>query len=347
MNSLVNQAKLPATEELIHSTFEKCKSKKDVVDLTNDGSDKNSNNVKEKAQLKTSLFVKANMDGFPIGRKVNLDAHSCYETLAQTLEDMFCRPTATLVTSRSSIEEHDVMMETTGSSKLLDGSSEFVLTYEDKEGDWMLVGDVPWRMFLGSVKRLRIMRTSDANGLGSRFQEKNGRQTIINARSLRLRNLRCRSCLWEWRGFRVVEGDGYVKLLLCSGNEVIFKYDVVLSSCVYGCENPAVRVTVKDFLGGRGSPLRHRRTSGFFGSSKTKEWIEFEEDLRGSCEERMERALLSSWMVRVSATSQKMNTHQDPENRSAADRVAPLKLLGAGMPLPTLSTHPQPVNPDP
>lgn len=28
--------------------------------------------------------------------------------------------------------------------KLLDGSAEFVLTYEDKEGDWMLVGDVPW-----------------------------------------------------------------------------------------------------------------------------------------------------------------------------------------------------------
>lgn len=30
-------------------------------------------------------------------------------------------------------------------SKLLDETSEFVLTYEDKEGDWMLVGDVPWR----------------------------------------------------------------------------------------------------------------------------------------------------------------------------------------------------------
>lgn len=27
---------------------------------------------------------------------------------------------------------------------LVDGSSEYVLTYEDKEGDWMLVGDVPW-----------------------------------------------------------------------------------------------------------------------------------------------------------------------------------------------------------
>ena len=23
--------------------------------------------------------------------------------------------------------------------------SEFVLTYEDKDGDWMMVGDVPWR----------------------------------------------------------------------------------------------------------------------------------------------------------------------------------------------------------
>src|SRR5436189_251893 len=29
-------------------------------------------------------------------------------------------------------------------SKLLDGSSDFALTYEDKDGDWMLVGDVPW-----------------------------------------------------------------------------------------------------------------------------------------------------------------------------------------------------------
>lgn len=34
--------------------------------------------------------------------------------------------------------------QATQPSKLLDSSSEFVLTYEDKEGDWMLVGDVPW-----------------------------------------------------------------------------------------------------------------------------------------------------------------------------------------------------------
>ena len=28
---------------------------------------------------------------------------------------------------------------------LLSDESDFVLTYEDKDGDWMLVGDVPWR----------------------------------------------------------------------------------------------------------------------------------------------------------------------------------------------------------
>ena len=31
--------------------------------------------------------------------------------------------------------------------KLVDAASgtEYVPTYEDKDGDWMLVGDVPWR----------------------------------------------------------------------------------------------------------------------------------------------------------------------------------------------------------
>lgn len=81
---------------------------------------------------------------------------------------------------------------------MVDGSSGYVLAYQDKEGDWLLVGDVPWgcvifcsmhlpvllnsnlhpiivletdvlfsilrRLFLNTVKRLRIMRASAANG---------------------------------------------------------------------------------------------------------------------------------------------------------------------------------------
>ncbi|XP_047982328.1 auxin-responsive protein IAA13-like isoform X1 [Salvia hispanica] len=109
-------------------------------------------------------FVKVNMDGLPIGRKLDLNAHKTYQTLAKTLEEMFFSPSPH---SRGG-KEHTV--------KLLDGSSEFVLTYEDKEGDWMLVGDVPWGMFLNTVKRLRIMRTSEANGLAPKSQERNEKQ---------------------------------------------------------------------------------------------------------------------------------------------------------------------------
>lgn len=42
-----------------------------------------------------------------------------------------------------SAPEHKMMVDARR-LKLLDGLSDLVLTYEDKEGDWMLVGDVPW-----------------------------------------------------------------------------------------------------------------------------------------------------------------------------------------------------------
>ncbi|XP_065873622.1 auxin-responsive protein IAA11 [Euphorbia lathyris] len=166
MNSMANQAKSVATEEY-NSIVGKNKSHNTLVENANNGSNMKNNNSKGR----TSLFVKVNMDGIAIGRKVDLSAHGSYEKLAQTLEDMFLRPTPTISAIRSSAPA-----DITRCPKLLDGSSDFVLTYEDKDGDWMLVGDVPWGMFLGSVKRLRIMRTSEATGLAPRLQERDGRQ---------------------------------------------------------------------------------------------------------------------------------------------------------------------------
>uniref|UniRef100_M4E5Y3 Multifunctional fusion protein n=1 Tax=Brassica campestris TaxID=3711 RepID=M4E5Y3_BRACM len=128
MNSMVNQAKTLAMEDPI----------KNRTDAT----------------TKMRMFVKVTMDGIPIGRKIDLNAHRCYESLSNTLEDMFLKP------------KTDGHLEA-GLKILPDGSSGLVLTYEDKEGDWMLVGDVPWGMFIGSVKRLRIMKTSEATGTGS------------------------------------------------------------------------------------------------------------------------------------------------------------------------------------
>lgn len=42
------------------------------------------------------------------------------------------------------------MIDFMNESKLMDllNSSEYVPTYEDKDGDWMLVGDVPWEYVL-------------------------------------------------------------------------------------------------------------------------------------------------------------------------------------------------------
>ncbi|CAN6688699.1 unnamed protein product [Malus baccata var. baccata] len=164
MNSLVLQAKSSSTEGL-NSVNEKSECKTGAGKVNN-GGHKSNGNAKEIGQQRGSLFVKVNMDGIPIGRKVNLSAHGSYEALAQKLEDMF----------GPSTHGGQEMEGATRPSKLLDGSFEFALTYEDKDGDWMLVGDVPWEMFLGTVKRLRIMRTSEANGLAPLLQEKNVRQ---------------------------------------------------------------------------------------------------------------------------------------------------------------------------
>lgn len=67
--------------------------KNDVTKVNgNNSSSTTTKNNQEKGHGR-SFFVKVNMDGVPIGRKVDLNAHVSYETLAQALEDMFRTPT--------------------------------------------------------------------------------------------------------------------------------------------------------------------------------------------------------------------------------------------------------------
>ncbi|XP_020586965.1 auxin-induced protein 22D [Phalaenopsis equestris] len=97
------------------------------------------------------IYVKVSMDGAPYLRKIDLKVYRSYEELRKALEDMF-----------KCFTSGDFLPASVGGR----GSS-FAIAYEDKDGDWMLVGDVPWRMFISSCKRLRIMRGSEAKGLGS------------------------------------------------------------------------------------------------------------------------------------------------------------------------------------
>ena len=99
MNSLVNHAKSLATEEF-NSAGEKSRCTNTVSTKAGNGSDKKNGNYMEKGHIRNSLFVKVNMDGIRIGRKVDLGAYNGYEALACTLEDMFHGPT-TLVNSMS------------------------------------------------------------------------------------------------------------------------------------------------------------------------------------------------------------------------------------------------------
>lgn len=86
-----------------------------------------------------AIYVKVSMDGAPYLRKIDLKVYRGYKDLRENLEDMF---------------------------KCF-SLGEYVITYEDKDGDWMMVGDVPWEMFVSACKRLRIMKGSEARGLGS------------------------------------------------------------------------------------------------------------------------------------------------------------------------------------
>nr|XP_043613348.1 auxin-responsive protein IAA18-like [Erigeron canadensis] len=101
-----------------------------------------------------SLYVKINMDGVAIGRKVDLKAYDDYQMLSLAVDELF----KGLLTAQGDTTSSGTTNETMG---LLDGSGEYTLVYEDNEGDRILVGDVPWDMFISSAKRLRVLKTSE------------------------------------------------------------------------------------------------------------------------------------------------------------------------------------------
>ncbi|KAI4366519.1 hypothetical protein MLD38_022389 [Melastoma candidum] len=116
-----------------------------------------------------AVFLKVSMDGAPYLRKVDLRNYSAYQELSSSLEKMFsCFIIGQYGTNgaRGKEKQGDNMPK-----DAMDGT-DYVLTYEDKDGDWMLVGDVPWEMFLDTCRKLRIMKGSDAIGLAPRATDK-------------------------------------------------------------------------------------------------------------------------------------------------------------------------------
>lgn len=87
MNTLFNQAKTSNVEEADDKGVDGNQSNENSNKKTNHGNDKKKEAAtKERGQLG---FVKVNVDGLPIGRKVDLNAHKSYESLENSLKDMF------------------------------------------------------------------------------------------------------------------------------------------------------------------------------------------------------------------------------------------------------------------
>ncbi|XP_008785900.1 auxin-responsive protein IAA1-like [Phoenix dactylifera] len=104
-----------------------------------------------KNALRSCTYVKVAVDGAPYLRKVDLETYSGYHQLLIALQEMF---------SCFTIRDRRLV-------DLVKGT-DYIPTYEDKDGDWMLVGDVPWKMFVASCKRLRLMKSSEAVNIAPR-----------------------------------------------------------------------------------------------------------------------------------------------------------------------------------
>ncbi|KAL5558631.1 hypothetical protein UlMin_034842 [Ulmus minor] len=116
--------------------------------------------VGKSQESKNHMFVKINMEGVPIGRKVDLKAYDSYEKLSYAIDELFRGLLeAQRDYSGSKSEKTINTKETTDSFRATNG--EYTLVYEDNEGDRVLVGDVPWQMFVSTAKRLRVLKSSE------------------------------------------------------------------------------------------------------------------------------------------------------------------------------------------
>ncbi|KAM0910305.1 hypothetical protein ACQ4PT_014247 [Festuca glaucescens] len=110
-----------------------------------------------RAAAPPAKFVKVAVDGAPFLRKVDLQDYAGYDPLIRALQDKFC-------------SHFTIRRFANDETKLVDAvnGTEYVPTYEDKDGDWMLVGDVPWKMFVEACQRVRLMKNSEAVNLAPR-----------------------------------------------------------------------------------------------------------------------------------------------------------------------------------
>ncbi|KAK8980220.1 hypothetical protein V6N11_061434 [Hibiscus sabdariffa] len=105
------------------------------------------------------------MEGIPIGRKINLSAYNSYEELSLAIDELFSGLLAAQRDPSATQNESKIKELAKADAGSLAGSGEYTLIYEDDEGDRVLVGDVPWHMFVSTAKRLHVLKSSEISTL--------------------------------------------------------------------------------------------------------------------------------------------------------------------------------------
>jgi auxin-responsive protein IAA len=108
---------------------------------------------KAEAEAATGMYVKVSMDGAPYLRKIDLKVYKGYPELLKALENMFKLTIGKNILINMHVQLYVVLIILMMKSVTMPGEyseregykgSEYAPTYEDKDGDWMLIGDVPW-----------------------------------------------------------------------------------------------------------------------------------------------------------------------------------------------------------
>ncbi|GJN28065.1 hypothetical protein PR202_gb16146 [Eleusine coracana subsp. coracana] len=105
-----------------------------------------------KQELSVPKFVKVFMQGQLFGRKINMAPHNSYMSLSFTLKRLG---------SNFSMPSHELngIVHNEEDGPLYDNN--FIIFYDNMDGDRFFLGEVPWEAFVISVKRIYIVRVQE------------------------------------------------------------------------------------------------------------------------------------------------------------------------------------------
>ncbi|XP_065017725.1 auxin-responsive protein IAA27-like [Musa acuminata AAA Group] len=112
----------------------------------------------ENGHFTPTMFVKVHKQGCAIARKINLKAHDNYESLRRALEEM----------SRNFLSNpyHPYIQSEEAQNEEVD-TGDFVILYENHQGNRMLITDAAWEVFINTARRLYIVKNPEAAVTGT------------------------------------------------------------------------------------------------------------------------------------------------------------------------------------